>query len=209
MEQRHRELVTLIEQYYAQVTTLQQTVSALREQLASLPEQIGYYDLMQNDLLHELELMPLNAVQGTKVLKQLKHVRKERRLYKNIHAFEQLEQQNLQLLAALTISPSPLQTTKTYTYRTVEGYQFHQSLNIERDQHVAKPPNVKRQKAVEEDDNRYHIVRKQKQWQLYNKDVFVVAYKQLSSMHAYLEQHAITLKAVSEHEELFAHYVTS
>ena len=209
MEQRHRELVTLIEQYYAQVTTLQQTVSALREQLASLPEQIGYYDLMQNDLLHELELMPLNAVQGTKVLKQLKHVRKERRLYKNIHAFEQLEQQNLQLLAALTISPSPLQTTKTYTYRTVEGYQFHQSLNIERDQHVAKPPNVKRQKAVEEDDNRYHIVRKQKQWQLYNKDVFVVAYKQLSSMHAYLEQHAITLRDVSEHEELFAHYVTS
>lgn len=210
MEQRHTELVQLIEQYYEHVVQLQNTVSQLQKQLAQLPEQIGYYDSLQNDLLHELELMPLDAVKGTLVLKQLKHVRKERRLYKNIQAFEQQEHHNLRAIDQFYVAASPLETPKIYTYRTVEGYQFHQSLNIGREENLTKPPKQqKKLKSEQASEDGYRIVRKNKQWQLYQQKRFVVAYKQLNSMHHYLEEHRIKLNHVSEHEELFEHYLIS
>lgn len=49
----------------------------------SLEEQIRETELARNDLLHELELANLNAVEMTKVAKALKQVLKERRKYKD------------------------------------------------------------------------------------------------------------------------------
>lgn len=202
------ELVPLIEQYYDHIEQLQHTVEVLQQQLAQLPAQMGYYDSLQNDLLHELELMPLDAIKGTKLLKQLKHVRKERRLYKNIHAFEQQEAEHLRFIQQWKVTPSPLHTPKIYTYRTVEGYQFHQSLNIAEPTTVTKPPKPK-ERQQEAEALGYHIVRQKKQWRLYHRDRFIVAYKQLTSMHDYLQEHRVKLDAVSEHEELFMPYLIS
>lgn len=208
MEHQHEQLRALIGQYYEQVKELQQTVGELEEQLASLPKKISYYDLIQSDLLHELELMPLNAVQGTKVLQQLKKVRKERRLYKNIQLFAQQEQKNMTLFLTMKVSTSPLETTKTYTYRTIEGYELHQSLHAA-PQQVIKPPKEKRAKLEVDAIDGYHIVRDNKQWQLFERDVFIAAYRQLSAMHAYLEEHNIQVQSVNKHQELFTHYIVS
>lgn len=49
----------------------------------SLEEQIRETELARNDLLHELELANLNAVEMTKVAKALKQVLKERRKHKD------------------------------------------------------------------------------------------------------------------------------
>jgi hypothetical protein len=50
---------------------------------ADLEEQIKEREYARNDLLHELELANLNAVEMTKVAKTLKIVLKERRKYKD------------------------------------------------------------------------------------------------------------------------------
>ncbi|MBR3002890.1 MAG: hypothetical protein IKF38_04965 [Clostridia bacterium] len=50
---------------------------------ADLENQIRETELARNDLLHELELANLNAVEMTKVTKALKAVLKERRKYKD------------------------------------------------------------------------------------------------------------------------------
>lgn len=49
----------------------------------SLEEQIKETEYARNDLLHELELANLNAIEMTKVAKTLKEVLKERRKYKD------------------------------------------------------------------------------------------------------------------------------
>lgn len=49
----------------------------------SLEEQIKETEYARNDLLHELELANLNAVEMTRVAKTLKGVLKERRKYKD------------------------------------------------------------------------------------------------------------------------------
>lgn len=49
----------------------------------TLEEQIKEREYARNDLLHELELANLNAVEMTKVAKALKEVLKERRKYKD------------------------------------------------------------------------------------------------------------------------------
>ena len=49
----------------------------------SLEEQIKETEYARNDLLHELELANLNAVEMTRVAKTLKEVLKERRKYKD------------------------------------------------------------------------------------------------------------------------------
>lgn len=49
----------------------------------SLEEQIKETELARNDLLHELELANLNAIEMTRVAKTLKEVLKERRKYKD------------------------------------------------------------------------------------------------------------------------------
>lgn len=49
----------------------------------TLEEQIKETEYARNDLLHELELANLNAVEMTKVAKTLKEVLKERRKYKD------------------------------------------------------------------------------------------------------------------------------
>ena len=49
----------------------------------SLEEQIKETEYARNDLLHELELASLNAVELTRVAKTLKEVLKERRKYKD------------------------------------------------------------------------------------------------------------------------------
>ena len=215
MEHSHEQLRTLMAQYYEQVEALQQTVEALQEQLVTVPKSISHYDLVQSDLLHELELMPLNAIQGTKVLQQLKIVRKERRLYKNMHLFSQQEQKNLAAIAAIKVCASPFETAKTYTYRTAEGYALHQSLKAERKQQTTppvKPPKEQLDEQVKALDTvieGYHIVRDNKQWQLFEGDTFIIAHRQLSLMHSYLEEHNIQVKSVSKHKELFTHYILS
>lgn len=208
MEHQHEQLRVLIGQYYEQVKELQQTVEKLEGQLASLPKKISYYDLIQSDLLHELELMPLNAVQGAKVLQQLKKVRKERRMYKNIQLFAQQEQKNMELFLTMKVSTSPLETAKTYTYRTIEGYELHQSLHVE-PQQVIKPPKDKHAELEVNAIDGYHIIRDNKQWQLFERDEFIIAYRQLSAMHAYLEEHNIQVHSVNKHQELFASYIVS
>lgn len=49
----------------------------------NLEQEISKVELERNDLLHELELAKLNAVEMTKVAKKLREVLKERRLYKD------------------------------------------------------------------------------------------------------------------------------
>ncbi len=49
----------------------------------NLEEQIRETEQVRNDLLHELELATLNAVEMSKVAKTLKEVLKERRKYKD------------------------------------------------------------------------------------------------------------------------------
>ena len=48
-----------------------------------LEKQIAEKELERNDLLHELELGNLNAIEMTMVAKTLKEVLQERRKYKN------------------------------------------------------------------------------------------------------------------------------
>ena len=50
---------------------------------AGLENQVRETEFARNDLLHELELANLNAVEMTKVAKTLKEVLKERRKYKD------------------------------------------------------------------------------------------------------------------------------
>lgn len=55
----------------------------INELKVTLEEQIKETECARNDLLHELELANLNAVEMTKVAKTLKKVLKERRVYKD------------------------------------------------------------------------------------------------------------------------------
>lgn len=50
---------------------------------ANLEQEINRVELERNDLLHELELAKLNAVEMTQVAKKLRDVLKERRVYKD------------------------------------------------------------------------------------------------------------------------------
>ena len=49
----------------------------------NLEQEISKVELERNDLLHELELAKLNAVEMSKVAKKLRDVLKERRVYKD------------------------------------------------------------------------------------------------------------------------------
>jgi hypothetical protein len=50
---------------------------------ANLEQEINRVELERNDLLHELELAKLNAVEMSQVAKALRDVLKERRIYKD------------------------------------------------------------------------------------------------------------------------------
>lgn len=50
---------------------------------ANLEQEISRVELERNDLLHELELAKLNAVEMSQVAKKLREVLKERRVYKD------------------------------------------------------------------------------------------------------------------------------
>lgn len=55
----------------------------IEKEYSDLTEELTTKELEQQDLLHELELNNLNAVEITKVAIDLKKVRKERRIIKN------------------------------------------------------------------------------------------------------------------------------
>ena len=55
----------------------------IEKEYSELIEELTNKELEQQDLLHELELNNLNAVEITKVAVDLKRVRKERRIIKN------------------------------------------------------------------------------------------------------------------------------
>jgi hypothetical protein len=68
------------EEFLIQMKNFFENIDKLKIELES---QIKETELARNDLLHELELANLNAVEMTRVAKTLKEVLKERRQYKD------------------------------------------------------------------------------------------------------------------------------
>lgn len=53
------------------------------KRLSELSSKQSEWDIKQDELLHYIEIHNLDAVKSCKIIKQLKHVREERRLIKN------------------------------------------------------------------------------------------------------------------------------
>ncbi|GGN66449.1 hypothetical protein [Oceanobacillus indicireducens] len=69
---------------------IEQIIITIRDAIRDIPkrysdnlEQINKLEKEENDLLHYIELVNLNAVEGFKAYKELQKVRKERRVYKD------------------------------------------------------------------------------------------------------------------------------
>lgn len=68
------------EEFLIQMKNFFENIDDLKK---TLEEQIKEREYARNDLLHELELANLNAVEMSKVAKELKEILKERRVFKD------------------------------------------------------------------------------------------------------------------------------
>lgn len=97
------------------VEELKNFESTLRKRFTELNELKSKYDLSEQDILHYIEFEKYDAVSGSKLLKKLKEVRRERRAIKN--EYEELQS----ILKRFETSGLHKfrRTNKNYTYRVV------------------------------------------------------------------------------------------
>lgn len=69
-----------IEEFLVEMKSFFENINSLKH---NLEDEVQRTDNITQDLLHELEIANLNGVEMSKVAKQLKEVRKERRKYKD------------------------------------------------------------------------------------------------------------------------------
>lgn len=65
------------------ISSFLKLMNDIEKQFNAAASEVQKYDLLEQDLLHKLELQQLNAVQLMQLIKNLKQCRTERRYYKD------------------------------------------------------------------------------------------------------------------------------